>query len=103
MRFCTVCDTILSAVTTSTSLGFQCDKCKKMYPARPEDTLRFKLVINKPSSMVQYDTFLRNAMHDNSNPREYNECPACNNAITNYVILGNDMQYVYVCKCGHRF
>ena len=103
MRFCTVCEGRLDYATTATELFYQCTRCNKKYHPTAEDTLRVSQVFNNKESVVQHDTFLRGAAFDVVNPREYKQCPSCKKEIVSYVVVGNDMKYVYVCTCGNRF
>lgn len=103
MRFCDVCESRLDDITTVTDLYYQCTKCKKRFPATDLDTIKFRQVFDKKESMIKYDILLRNAAFDNVNPREFKECPVCKKQIVNYVIIGNNMKYVYTCTCGHLF
>jgi len=65
--------------------------------------MRFRQIFNKEDSMIKYDVMLSNAAFDNTNPKEFKECPKCKKQIVSYVVIGDNMKYVYVCPCGHRF
>lgn len=101
MRFCTVCESRLDDVTTSSELYYQCTKCNKRYPSIDEDTLRFRQTFNKKESTVQYDVLIKNAPYDNVNPKEFKECPECDRQIMSFVIIGSSKKYVYTCECGY--
>lgn len=103
MRFCDVCESRLDDVTTVTDLYYQCTKCRKRFQSSDSDTLRFRHVFNKKESTIKYGSMLKNAAFDNTNPREYKECPKCKKQIVSYVVIGENMKYVYVCTCGHMF
>ena len=53
--------------------------------------------------MIKYDSLLMNAAFDNVNPKEFKECPACKKQIVGYVVIGENLQYVYTCTCGNKF
>lgn len=103
MRFCQVCESRLEDVTTATELYYQCTKCKKRFPPTAEDTLRFSQSFNRKESTMQYDMLLKSAAFDNVNPKEYKECPNCKRQIVSYVVLGQNMKFVYTCVCGNQF
>ena len=103
MRFCDVCGGRLDDITTTTELYYQCASCKKKFTSSDEDTLRFRQVYQKKESEVKYASLLKNAAFDNVNPREFKECPECKKQIVSYVVIGENMRYIYICTCGHRF
>ena len=103
MRFCDVCENRLDDVTTVTDLYYECTKCKKRFTPSESDTLRYVQVFNKNESNIKYDTLLKNAAFDNTNPKEFKECPECKKQIVSYVVIGESMKYVYVCECGNKF
>jgi DNA-directed RNA polymerase subunit M/transcription elongation factor TFIIS len=103
MQFCRICDGRLVDETSTTELYYVCARCNKKYPSQPKDTLRFRQVFNKKKENVQYDVLISNAPHDITNPREYYPCPKCNRQITSYVVVGDNMVFIHVCQCGHRF
>ena len=103
MRFCTICENRLETVATTSELYHQCTKCKAGYPSNAEDTLRYRQVFNQEESTVKYDTLIRHAAFDNANPRIYKSCPSCNKKIVSYIVIGENMNFVYACTCGNRF
>lgn len=103
MRFCDVCESRLGNIITATELYYECTKCKKRFPPTDSDSLRFRQVFNKKESTVKYDIMLENAAFDGTNPKEFKECPKCKKQIVSYVVIGDNMKYIYTCTCGHRF
>jgi DNA-directed RNA polymerase subunit M/transcription elongation factor TFIIS len=103
MRFCDVCESRLKIITSSITLYYECPKCKKRFNPRAVDTLMGKESYDRKQSTAKYDTLLKVAAFDNANPKEFKECPKCKNQITTYVIIGENLQYVSLCTCGHRF
>lgn len=103
MNFCDICDSRLSNITTDSKLYHQCSKCQKQYESSPEDTLMFEEVIDRKSSMVKYDCFLRNAAFDHVNPLTKTECPKCKAMFVRHVIIGKVKKFIHVCECGNRF
>ena len=103
MRFCDVCESRLDDVTTATELYYQCTKCNKKFPSTPSDTLRFQQVFDNKESIDKYEILLKNAAFDNTNPKIFKDCPMCEKKIVSYVVLGESMKCIYLCKCGNRF
>lgn len=103
MRFCDVCESRLEDITTITELYYQCTKCKKRYPASDSDTLRFSMSFGKQDDSLKYDILLKNSAYDNVNPKIFKPCPKCDRQIVSYVIIGDNMRYVYLCVCGNKF
>jgi DNA-directed RNA polymerase subunit M/transcription elongation factor TFIIS len=103
MKFCSVCNGRLQGITTDTTIYFQCAKCKKRHPPEPSDTLMYEEVIDRKDSNIKFDTFLRNAAHDNTNPLMKKSCPKCKKQFVRYVVIGKMKKFIYVCTCGHRF
>ena len=103
MRFCDVCESRLDDVTTAVELYYQCTKCKKTFSACDDDSLRFSQSFGKKESSVLHNALLKNAAFDNANPRVFKECPQCKKQIVSYVVVGQEMKYIYTCTCGARF
>jgi DNA-directed RNA polymerase subunit M/transcription elongation factor TFIIS len=103
MRFCEVCESVLAAVFTQSTMHYKCTRCEKKFDSVPNDTLRFKETFDNKTSSVEYKTMLRNAPFDNTNPRIIKKCTKCDNDVLSYVVLGESMVYVYTCVCGNQF
>ena len=104
LNFCLSCHNILRIITSHTELIKECSACNRRFPTDAKDTLRLAEVFNKKSDMLMYATFLKNAAHDNVNPKKHNPCPKCNHKITVEVVIGDDKKYINLCpKCNHRF
>lgn len=100
IRFCDVCTSLLTGVTSTSELYYQCTKCQKRFPKQSVDTLRFQQLFGR--AKLTDHNLLINAAFDVTNPREYKQCPECPRQIMSYAVIGESMRYVYVCECGHR-
>lgn len=76
---------------------------KEEYDARPEDTLLYYEDLLSTDSLVQHNTFLKNALKDPTNPRKRKKCPKCKkNELVVYIRLKNDL--INVCsKCENQW
>ena len=104
MLFCTNCDhNRLEDKFSATERYHECTKCNKKYKITASETLVFEEIIDKSESTIKYNTFLKNAAKDRTNPKTFKECPKCARQIVSYVIIGHQKKYIYVCECGHKF
>ncbi len=101
MRFCDVCESHLQDVIVNDELIYICSQCNKEYKSGPSDTLRFEKKFSRVESTAKYETMIRSAAFDITNPRIEKQCPSCKKKIMSYVIVGSSMTYVYVCTCGY--
>jgi len=101
MRFCDVCESLLSNIITTTELYYQCTRCQKKFKASPEDTLCLQQSFD--TKTLTSNTFMKNAAYDKTCPKIYKECPKCKASIVNYIVVGDSLTYVYVCECGYSF
>jgi DNA-directed RNA polymerase subunit M/transcription elongation factor TFIIS len=103
MNFCDECRSVRKDVTTANELYSVCGTCNKRFTSKPEDTLRFTEKFDKKESESKYAVLLKNAAFDNCNPRMENPCPKCDEKIVSYIVVGDDMKLIYVCRCGNQF
>ncbi len=103
MRFCEVDNNRLRVLILGDQMIYECTRCMARYAARPEDTLRVERRFEGNRGTAKYDTLLRNAAFDMANPVAKKICPECKATTVRYVVVGDEMRYIYVCTCGHRF
>jgi hypothetical protein len=60
-------------------------------------------LMDTTDSMIKYETFLKNAAFDITNPLTKKDCPKCANKYVRHVVVGEIKKYIYLCTCGHRF
>lgn len=92
--FCTICDNLLSVITTSDEFYFKCIKCNKKFDYDASDTLRYEEVSG--TNLLIYKTILQHAGQDPVNPKVLKQCD-CGEKIIRQVRLGDDMKLINVC------
>ena len=101
MKFCNNCNNILYIKTSGDELTFECKVCLNTIEGNPSDTLICDVKINNTEDIfVKYESFINLCIRDNTLPRVMRDCsnPECKETIMKYAILGNDMQYLYICE-----
>lgn len=101
-NFCEKCNNLLKASTANNKLSFTCMVCHSMYPAKDDDTLRYKET--KSSNLHIYQTILKKASKDPANIKTKFKCPKCKNNIAKSVRLGSELRLINVCEgCDSQF
>lgn len=103
MRFCRICNSFLIDKTNSDKLYYKCTKCSQEYDSNDFDSLRYEKRYNTDTYTPQYWSLIKNAMDDKATPVVFKDCSKCNRKIVKYVIIGDEMKYVYICECGNIF
>lgn len=103
-KFCNICNNILY-INTDDKLTFHCKTCLNVIEGDAKDTLIMDINIhNKVNIFDKYSTFINIAQDDKTLPFIEKQCKKCDETIIKYVILGDDMIYVYICpKCNYKF
>lgn len=102
LQFCKVnnCHNRLVLMTGDGKLKFQCTACATTYDADSDDTLIKSKSLVTAESIMKYQTLIRLAAYDVTNPLVRKTCPECKNNIVSMVSVGDEEETVYVCKCG---
>ncbi len=106
MKFCEVCNNILY-IETSNKIKFSCKICLNEIDGDESDTLIFDVKMNNEEELfIKYATFINLAAKDNTLSRVEMPCEneSCPETIMKYAILGDSMQFIYICEtCDYRF
>ena len=102
MEFCDVCENVLKQITTSTRLYSKCAACQKEYESTSSDTLRYTKHYGKKILGAKHATLVKNAAFDITNPKVKKKCSNCTNQYMSYIVIGDNMKYIYVCTCGNQ-
>jgi DNA-directed RNA polymerase subunit M/transcription elongation factor TFIIS len=100
MRFCTVCNNILNSSTTTGDLIFICNKCGQKESSNDEDTLLYYNQLAHQDNNLKFESFIKTAPFDPTNPKIQKKCEKCSNDTMTYVRVGSDMRLLYICTCG---
>tara|TARA_Y100000389_G_C17029417_1_gene302701 strand:+ start:216 stop:527 length:312 start_codon:yes stop_codon:yes gene_type:complete len=103
MRFCRICNSFLIDKTNNDKLYYKCTKCAQEYDSNASDSLRYEKKYNNDVSTSQYEILLKNAINDRATPEVFKDCTKCDRKIVKYVIIGDEMKFVYICECGNIF
>lgn len=107
MKFCANCNNILYVNTVNNNLTYTCKVCLNSIPADNEDTLLLDVRLNNEEDLlIKYESLINLSIKDNTLPLIHMKCKnsKCDETILKYIILGDSMQYIYICtKCNYRF
>ena len=103
MKFCPLCESIMEDVISTVEIYHQCTRCNKRVETDAKDSMRFNQSFDDSSDSIRRELILKNAIFDNINPRIYKKCPSCEKEIVQYVVIGNNMRFIYTCTCGAIF
>lgn len=104
VKFCSVCNNLLSAVFTNDKLTFNCDICHISYPSSPSDSLRKERI--KESDIMIHKVNLNKAVDDPATMKAYVKCldKKCKGDIVKQVRIGSDMRLYNICMtCKSQF
>ncbi len=100
--FCQNCGTILTEVVSDDKIVFSCKACGSLYPSNSTDSLCYEESKNK--SLHHFDRAISQCVEDYANPKIKSICPSCKHGYAKYLIIGEEMAFVYICvKCKHRY
>jgi DNA-directed RNA polymerase subunit M/transcription elongation factor TFIIS len=105
MKFCKHCGTALESDTHG-ALTYRCPKCAVVYTGKPEDTLMYSQTYEKTSSVLKFETLIRNVGGDMTNPLIGKPCPECGNKTNRYTRVGDAQNLVFGCRnneCNHSW
>ena len=100
--FCSICNNLLSTITTADSFNFKCLNCHEIYKPTDEDTMIYE--DTKGTDLVIYKTILQTAGRDPVNPKVYKDCEKCKKNIVRQVRLGENMRLINTCvNCEYQW
>lgn len=103
MRFCDICDSVMSKNTSATGqIVFQC-RCLNSAEGAPEDTLMASGTMEGDATdRTVHDTFIDNAPFDPAATVVLRDCPQCGLNFLTMIRIGESETTVYSCSCGYR-
>ena len=100
--FCSICNNILSMISTADNLYFTCNKCQEKYKYSDEDSMIYE--DGKDNELLIYNTILQTASDDPVNPKVYRDCTKCNKNIVKQVRIGENMRLINTCvNCKYQW
>lgn len=101
MKFCEICGSRLEASTLHGDLKFIC-KCKEVYNATPEDSLRVEISYESAEIIDKYEVLEENSAYDTAGKKIMLPCPKCNFPYMTHIYIGTNIVSKYVCRCGYK-
>lgn len=101
IKFCDICDNLLSANFANEILTFKCETCLLSYPSDVTDTLRRER-IKEPDVMI-FSKILNKAADDPATIKAHLKCrnDKCKGEICKQVRVGQDMRLYNICLTCH--
>lgn len=104
MKFCKVCNNILSKDTEKNILKYLCNTCLSEEDAIAEDTLMLSVSLREEQSLYKSEIYLNVSSKDNLAPLVYKNCNNCDETIIKQINVSESGEAIYVCpKCDNRF
>jgi len=97
VKFCEMCDALLTANIHNDKLTFNCPACLFMEPAKPPDTLLYEYV--KEPDVSMHDTVLDNAVDDPTIMKARVNCAdkRCPGRVAKQVRIYGNMKLYNIC------
>lgn len=101
MRFCDICENLLKFKQVGEDLYYVCEICDKQYTLNPEDTKLKSIHVNIVDNVYKKNKKLIELFKEDNTLQLINkECTACNHAIMKQAVIGNNMNFIFICdKC----
>jgi endogenous inhibitor of DNA gyrase (YacG/DUF329 family) len=102
MKICPECQNVMKAVTSGTTLQFECKVCHTIVDSNDYDTWIDGESFTQEETAEMYDRLFKNAAFDRTGLIMSRQCGKCNIDYMKLVRVGVDQNVRYVCECGNQ-
>jgi len=104
MKFCHICNNILSKSTHNNILKFICNTCLNEIPSTAEDTLMSNVSLQESETLYKSEIYLNIASKDKIGQFIKKNCNKCDETIIKQAPIGDSGEAIYFCpKCDNKF
>lgn len=102
MKFCPVCESLMTKSTSATGLiVFQC-RCQLVIEGQPDDTLMAEEYLETAESNLKHEVFIENSPFDPAGNKVLRNCLRCGLDFLTMIRIGTNETTMYTCSCGFQ-